>query len=256
MQRGILQELRGAPFDPGVRRFCEPCVELLDQAGLAETGFADDQHKLAFTNPSALPPTGEQTEFLLPADKRRQGPPAAPSAAAACANYTKKLNRLGNAFEFVLAALLGDEKSCHLPLNVHGDEDRARFGGGLDARGYVRCFAKHLPGRLHDNGTGLEPNAGQELGRTGIRVAGVEFAKRALDGERRAHGALGIVLLRTWVTKERHQTVAELLEHMAAKIVHRRRSLVEIGVDEVAPILRVELRGQGSSNRQDRRTSL
>ena len=32
MQRRVLQELRGAPFDPGVRRFCEPRVELLDRA--------------------------------------------------------------------------------------------------------------------------------------------------------------------------------------------------------------------------------
>ena len=31
---------------------------------------------------------------------------------------------------------------------------------------------------------------------------------------------------------------------MAAKIGHRRRSRVEIGVDEVAPVLSVELRGE------------
>ena len=31
---------------------------------------------------------------------------------------------------------------------------------------------------------------------------------------------------------------------MAAKIGHRRRSLVEIGVDEVAPVLGVQLRGE------------
>ena len=30
VQRRVLQKLRGAPFDPGVRRFREPRVELLD----------------------------------------------------------------------------------------------------------------------------------------------------------------------------------------------------------------------------------
>ena len=40
------------------------------------------------------------------------------------------------------------------------------------------------------------------------------------------------------------ESVAELLRYVTAKISHRRRSLVEIGVDQVAPVLRVELCGQ------------
>ena len=75
-------------------------------------------------------------------------------------------------------------------------------------------------------------------------VPGVEVGKRALDRERGAHRALGVVLLRLRIAEQRHQPVAELLQHMAAKIGHRRRSLVEIGVDEVAPVLGVELRGE------------
>ena len=75
-------------------------------------------------------------------------------------------------------------------------------------------------------------------------VPGVEVGQRALDRERRPHGALGVVLLRLRVAEQRHQPVAELLQHMAAKIGHRRRSLVEIGVDEVAPVLGVQLRGE------------
>ena len=31
VQRRVLQKLRGAPFDPGVPRFCEPRMELLDE---------------------------------------------------------------------------------------------------------------------------------------------------------------------------------------------------------------------------------
>ena len=75
-------------------------------------------------------------------------------------------------------------------------------------------------------------------------VAGVDFDKRALDRERRPHGAFGVVLLRLRIAEKRHQSVAELLQHMAAKIGHRRRSFVEIGVDEVAPIFGVEFRGK------------
>ena len=75
-------------------------------------------------------------------------------------------------------------------------------------------------------------------------VPGVEVGKRALDGERGPHSALGVVLLRLRIAEQRHQPVAELFQHMAAKIGHRSRSFVEIGVDEVAPILGVELRGE------------
>ena len=72
----------------------------------------------------------------------------------------------------------------------------------------------------------------------------VELGKRALDRERGPHRALGVVLLRLRIAEERHQPVAELLQHVAAKPSHRRRRLIEIGVDEVAPVLRIELRGE------------
>ena len=75
-------------------------------------------------------------------------------------------------------------------------------------------------------------------------VPGIEFGERALDGERRAHGAFGVVLLRLRIAEESHQPIAELLQHMTAKIGHRGRSLVEIRVDEVAPVFGVELRGE------------
>ena len=48
MQRRVLQQLRGRPFDPGVRRLAEPALELLDEARLADAGLADNQRELAF----------------------------------------------------------------------------------------------------------------------------------------------------------------------------------------------------------------
>ena len=74
-----------------------------------------------------------------------------------------------------------------------------------------------------------------------LGVPGVDLGKRALDGERRPHRALGVVLLRLRIAEQRHQPVAEPLQHMAAEPGHRRRGFVEIGVDEVAPVLGVEL---------------
>jgi hypothetical protein len=59
-----------------------------------------------------------------------------------------------------------------------------------------------------------------------------------------ARTALGVVLLRLRITEESHQAVAELLQDMPAERSYRPRSLVEVGVDEVAPVLRVKLRGE------------
>ena len=72
-------------------------------------------------------------------------------------------------------------------------------------------------------------------------VALVDLGDRALDGQRGPHRALGVVLLCPRIAEESHQSVAELLRHVAAKPGHRFRRLVKIRVDEVAPVLRVKL---------------
>ena len=95
----------------------------------------------------------------------------------------------------------------------------------------------------------------ESSGAPGPGVPGVEVGERALDRERRPHRAFGVVLLRVRIAEQRHQPVAELLQHMAAQARHRGRRLVEIGADEIAPVLGVESRGKARSSRQDRRTS-
>ena len=72
-------------------------------------------------------------------------------------------------------------------------------------------------------------------------IARVDLGDRTLDSQRRPHSALGVVLLRLRIAEEGHQPVAELLQHVAAKLGHRLRRFVEIGVDQVAPVLGVEL---------------
>ena len=70
----------------------------------------------------------------------------------------------------------------------------------------------------------------------------VQFGERALDGQRGAHRAFGIVLLRDRMSEQRHQPVAELLGDTAAHLRHRLRRRVEVGGDQIAPILGVEPR--------------
>ena len=55
VQGRVLQELRGGPFDPGVRRLGEFCAELLDEARLADAGLADDLDELTLAFERARP---------------------------------------------------------------------------------------------------------------------------------------------------------------------------------------------------------
>ncbi len=142
------------------------------------------------------------------------------------------------------ALVFGDEQPGRLPLHGRGDQHGPRLGGGLHARRDIRRLAEHFAGRVDDDGTGFEADAGGKLGQAGPGVPGVELGQRPLDRERRPHGPLGVVLLRLRIAEQRHQPVAELLQHVAAQARHRRGGLVEIGVDEIAPILGVEPRRQ------------
>jgi hypothetical protein len=114
----------------------------------------------------------------------------------------------------------------------------------LHPRGDVRRLAEHLAGGVDHHRPGIKADPRRKLRGAFAGVSGIDFDKRAQDGKSGAHCALGVVLLRLRIAEQSHQPVAELFQHMAAKLGHRRRSLVEIGVDEVAPILGVKFRGQ------------
>jgi hypothetical protein len=184
----------------------------------------------------------EHAEFLLAADKGRERASAAPSAAPAGANDAEELDRSRNALEFARALLFGDEETRDLSLDVHGDEHRARISRGLNAGGNVRRVAEHLACRFYNDGPRLDADARRQLGCAFGSVPSVYVSESPLDRKRGAHRPLGVILLRLRIAEERHQPVAQPLEDMAAEPGHGLRRLVEVSVDQVAPVLGVELR--------------
>jgi hypothetical protein len=126
--------------------------------------------------------------------------------------------------------------------NIPGDEHRARVGHRLDASGDIGRVAEHLARRLDDNRPGLKTDAGRQLRHALGGVSGIDGGQRAMNGERGTDGPLGVILLRARIAEEGHEPVAEPLQNMPAEPGHCRRGLVEIGVDQAAPILRVEPR--------------
>ena len=141
------------------------------------------------------------------------------------------------------AALFRHKQPGDLTLHPRRDQDRARLGQRLHPRGNVGDVAINLAARIEDGGTGFKADAGDELrlGRSGILA--IELGQGALDRQRRACRALGVVLVRQRIAEQAHQPVAEFFRDVAAHFGDRGGSGVEIGADEVAPFLGIELRG-------------
>ena len=165
-----------------------------------------------------------------------------PPPAAADAHDAVELRLLGHALQFVFALVLGDEQAGDLAVHGPRDPDFAGRRGALHARGDVGRVAINFAGGVDHDPPAVEADARGKFGRAGRGVARVEINQRALDRERRAHGALAVVLLRLRIAEQRHQPVAELLEDMAAERSHGGRGGVEVAPHQIAPVLGVEPR--------------
>jgi hypothetical protein len=135
------------------------------------------------------------------------------------------------------AAIFCDEQAGHL---ISRDHDRPRLGQRLHARGDIGRIAKDFSGLIHDHRPALDPDAGDELRLARTGVLAFEFGERAVNGERGANRAFGIVLLRDRVSEQSHQPVAERLGDTSAHLRHRGRGRVEVGAEQNAPVLDVE----------------
>ena len=114
--------------------------------------------------------------------------------------------------------------------------------GTLDPRGDIRRVAEHFAGRVDYHLPGIKADPCGKLRGAFAGVSGVNFDKRALDRERGAHRALGVVFLRVRIAEKGHQPVAELFQDVAAERSHGGRGGVEVAPHQIAPVLRIELR--------------
>ena len=164
VQRRILQQLRRRPFDPGVRRLAEPRAKLLDEARLADAGFADDraragprlsrarsQRRRKRSSSSSRPTSGVSAR----APKRR--PPLART-------MRKSVDRLGHALERRARPCSSATNSpATWRCTFDGDQHRARLGERLHARGDIGRVAEHFAGRVDHDRPRLEADARDEL---------------------------------------------------------------------------------------------
>ena len=203
-----------------MRRPSEPQAKLLNEARLADAGLADHERELPHACRRALPAPAQEVEFLLTPDERSEHAGSKRRAPLA-RTIRKERRRLRRAFQRMRAAILGDKQARDQPMNTTGDQHRPGFGQGLNTRGDIGRVAEDFSGRIHHHRAALDTDACGQLRAARIGVLAVEFGERALDGERSANRAFGIVLLRDRMSKQRHQPVAELLGHAPAHLRHR-----------------------------------
>ena len=225
-----------------MRGVAQPRPKFLDQPRLADTRFANNQHQLPVTLPRPLPAPHQHGDLLVTTDQRRET--ALPRAASDTARpyQAEQGHRLRYASEFVTAALLDNKQTGDLPLHARRDHDLARLGHRLRAGRDVGHVAEKLVS-FDQHRPPLDRNARGKRGLARAGVLAVQFGQRALDREGGPRSALGVVLQRDRIAEQHHQPVALLSDDLSAHFRHCRRSPVDVGAKQVAPLLRVELRG-------------
>ena len=219
-------------------------AKLFDQSRLADAGLTNDQDKFALAREGSLRRASEHREFFLAADKTREKLSLSPTASAARAHDAIEFHWRGSALKLVEALVLNDEQPSDLPLDGRSDEHRSGLRCSLNTRGDVGRFAEHVAVVVDNDRTPFEANADGEPGSAASSVSGVQVSERLLDSESRHHGALGVVFLRLRIAEDGHQPVAKPLHHMAAEPGDGLRGLVQIGADQIAPVLNVERSGE------------
>jgi hypothetical protein len=107
------------------------------------------------------------------------------ASAAARPNEPKYRDWLRHAFEFMAAALLGDEQAGDLPLHPRRHHDRTRLGQRLRPRRDIRHVAKNFARRIHHHRSRLDGNARCKRWLSDVGVLAVQLGQRPLDRERR-----------------------------------------------------------------------
>ena len=143
-------------------------MQLPDDARLADSRLARQQHRLPFAGSRPLEPVDQQRHLVFAPDK--SGEPAGAGIEAALhrpfGQHLPDPYRVGDAFEFLQAQIIEDERGPDQLSRQPADHDLVGSGERFETRREVRCFAGDgprlaAPGGLDvadDDGAGSDPD--------------------------------------------------------------------------------------------------
>ena len=216
-------------------------AHLRDEPALADARLARDRDDRAAAVGEVGHHVVEHAQLAVAADERRD----LARLPLPLAGHAEDLDRRGLALELELADRLELERALDLLRGRRADRDAAASGRGLQPRGGVDRVAERVEtllrrrvvvGEQHDR-PGVDADASREL--HAVRLADVlrVGAERGLHRERRAHGPLGIVVVRARDAEQREEAVAGELRDRAAEALdlgdEQPRHLVE---EELRPL--------------------
>ena len=190
----------------------------LDQARLADAGFAAEQQRLAAPGAGLLPGVLQGLELGLPALHRhqallQQGIEAVPGAQLP---DPVELHRLGNALQVVQAQRFAFQQALHQAMGVGTDGQAVRRRGALHPRADIGGLAQGQlldpqarPHRADHHRAGVHADAYLD------RHAGAQRADVVQDLQACLHPAQRVVLVRGGVAKVDQDAVAQVLRHIA-----------------------------------------
>jgi hypothetical protein len=181
VQWRVLQELRAAPFEPGVRGVTQPTMKFFNQTRLAEPRLADDQHKLSLAVPRPLPAPHQHRHFLLATDEGRKLTQPGAASAAACPDEPEQRHWLGHSFQLTAAAFFDDEEAGDLALHLRGNQNCAGLRQGLHPCGGVGHVSVDLPRSIHHHGPGFKADAGLKFRLSDSSTLAVQVGESPLD---------------------------------------------------------------------------
>ncbi len=225
------------------------------QAGLADPGFALDQHDLAAAAATAFPGPQQQPHLLLAPDEGCRAPGPArgkPALDIPRRQHTPGRHRLGEPLQLIAPQILEVEVVAEHRARGHADDDLVRLRQCLQTRRQVRCLADDRSLRCrsfadlitddHWSRRDADPHRKLDPGRPGDR--GIQLRHRIDDIETRPHRTLGLVLMGARIAEIDQDAVAHVFRDKAVVAPDRSTAAALKRRDDIAQIFGVHPGGE------------
>ena len=245
---------RAHVHDALLRYVADPILEPAQHPRFADARLPGEQNRGSFALDRPLPAFEQEAQLLFAPDQRHQSKRRFRLEAAsysAFAEHAVGAHRMRDAFQALRAELFADIQSLDEPEGVFAYHDCAGARERLQPRRDVGCLADdaHFFSAIaladvadHDH-AGIDADAHRQR----QRACGdplIELFHGFHDVERRAHRALGIVLVGLRVAEIDEQRVAHVSAQVAARALHRIDAGVPIVDQQRGQLLRIEPLGE------------